>query len=394
LRKKETVIPGNFGHLCCSPANTSAWPGVTQRPPLSGQPLLGRWCSVHDLGWQQVRCLIAPKVQPMPQSMSPRSPKIPSVLRPYDRKFASPRVDIMFKRVFGTEKNKPILMAFLQEITRAKILDLVFENTELADAAEEDGKTVRLDVLATVQTGTGPQLVNIEVQNVTQAGLVGRALFYWARVYSSQLKAGTNYKELRPTLVIFLLNDELFAGTEEHTTTGLLMKPKTGCEIQVQDQRLLELTFIELSKVRKRLDSEPQALKNLNRWLVFLAADSDRVLEELRMQTQDLDLDRALTEIEYAALSKRDKLLYQARMDAIREERSNIEEATATAAAKARAETLVEMANMRFGVLPMTLAETIAHLPSAQLVEVGRMILQCPDAAAFEAAVNKLKTRG
>jgi len=202
------------------------------------------------------------------------------------------------------------------------------------------------------------------------------------------------------------LNDELFAGTEEHTTTGLLMKPKTGCEIQVQDQRLLELTFIELSKVRKRLDSEPQALKNLNRWLVFLAADSDRVLEELRMQTQDRDLDRALTEIEYAALSKRDKLLYQARMDAIREERSNIEEAAATAAAKARAEalvegkaegkaeTLVEMANMRFGVLPSTLAETIAHLPAAQLVEIGRLILQCSDAEAFQEAVSKLKTRG
>ena len=147
-------------------------------------------------------------------------------------------------------------MAFLQEITGAEILDFVFENTELGDAAEEDGKTVQLDVLATVQTDRGPQLVNIEVQNVAQAGLVGRALFYWARVYSSQLKAGTNYKELRPILVIFLFNDELFAGTEDHTTTGLLMNPKTGSEILVQELRLLELTFIELSKVRKRLDSD------------------------------------------------------------------------------------------------------------------------------------------
>jgi predicted transposase/invertase (TIGR01784 family) len=147
-------------------------------------------------------------------------------------------------------------MAFLQEITGAEILDLVFENTELCDAAEEDGKTVRLAVLATVQTDSCPRLVNIEVQNVTQAGLVGRALFYWARVYSSQLKAGTKYKDLRPTLVTFLLNDKLFAGTEDHTTTGLLMNPKTGYEILVQEQRLLELTFIELSKVRERLDSD------------------------------------------------------------------------------------------------------------------------------------------
>jgi predicted transposase/invertase (TIGR01784 family) len=304
----------------------------------------------------------------------------------------------MFKRVFGTEKNKPILMAFLQEITGAKILDLVFENTELADAAEEDGKTVRLDVLATVQTDRGPQLVNIEVQNVAQAGLVGRALFYWARVYSSQLKAGMNYKDLHPTLVIFLLNDDLFAGTADHTTTGLLMNPKTGCEIQVHDQRLLELTFIELSKVRKRLDSEPQALENLNRWLVFLAADSDRVLEELLMQTQDVDLDRALTEIEYAALSKRDKLLYQARMDAIREERSNLQEAQAKGEAigeaKGEANMLLRFAHRRFGSLPDPLQNAILGFSSEQLAATEALVAECPDAEAFEAAVITLKTRG
>jgi hypothetical protein len=62
---------------------------------------------------------------------APRPPKIPSVLRPYHRKFTSPHVDMMFKRVFGTEKNKPILMAFLHEITGAKILDLVIANTEV-----------------------------------------------------------------------------------------------------------------------------------------------------------------------------------------------------------------------------------------------------------------------
>jgi predicted transposase/invertase (TIGR01784 family) len=332
----------------------------------------------------------------MPQSISTRTQKIPSVLRPYDRKFASPRVDIMFKRVFGTEKNKPILMAFLQEITGAKILDLVFENTELGDAAEEDGKTVRLDVLATVQTVHGPQLVNIEVQNVTQAGLVGRALFYWARVYSSQLKAGTNYKELRPTLVIFLLNEDLFAAEARHLSRYMLKEAETNQALDL-GQPPMELLFIELSKVRKRLDSEPQALKNLNRWLVFLAADSDRVLEELRMQTQDVDLDRALTEIEYAALSKRDKLLYQARMDAIRDEKSvklDNMRAVAEARAEERAKMLLETAKIRFGALPQSLVGAIGRLSPDQHIEALRVAMECPDAEAFQEAVGKLKTRG
>jgi predicted transposase/invertase (TIGR01784 family) len=332
----------------------------------------------------------------MPKSISLRPPKIPSVLRPYDRKFASPRVDIMFKRVFGTEKNKSILMAFLQQITGAKILDLTFENSELVDAAEEDGKTVRLDVLATVQTDRGPQLVNIEVQNVTQAGLVGRAIYYWSRVYSGQLKEGMSYKDLHPTVVIFLLNEDLFAAEARHLSRYMLKEAETNQALDL-GQPLMELLFIELSKVRKRLDSEPQALKNLNRWLVFLAADSDGVLEELRMQTQDLDLDRALTEIEYAALSKRDKLLYQARMDAIRDEQSvKIDNMRAVAEARAeeRAKMLLETAKIRFGALPQSLVGAIGRLSPDQHIEALRVAMECPDVAAFEAAVSKLKTRG
>jgi predicted transposase/invertase (TIGR01784 family) len=307
----------------------------------------------------------------------------------------------MFKRVFGTERNKPILMAFLQEITGAKILDLAFENSELVDAAEQDGKTVRLDVLATVQTVQGPQLVNIEVQNVAQAGLVGRAIYYWSRVYSGQLKEGMSYKDLHPTVVIFLLNEDLFAAEARHLSRYLLKEAETNQALDL-GQPPMELLFIELSKVRKRLDSEPLALKNLNRWLVFLAADSDGVLEELRMQTQDRDLDQALTEIEYAALSKRDKLLYQARMDAIREERSNLQEAQAKGEAigeakgeaKGEANMLLRFAHRRFGSLPDPLQNAIRGFSSEQLAEAEALVAECTNAEAFEAAVITLKTRG
>ncbi len=221
---------------------------------------------------------------------------------------------------------------------------------------------------------------------------MGRALFYWARVYSSQLKAGTNYKELRPTLVIFLLNEDLFAAEARHLSRYLLKEADTNQALDL-GQPPMELLFIELSKVRKRLDSDPQALKNLNRWLVFLAADSDRVLEELRMQTQDLDLDRALTEIEHAALSKRDKLLYQARMDAIRDEQS-VKLDNMRAVAEAEAKMLLRFAQRRFGSLPEPLQNAIRGFSSEQLAEAEDLVAESPDAAAFQEAVSKLKTQG
>jgi hypothetical protein len=134
---------------------------------------------------------------------------------------------------------------------------------------------------------------------------------------------------------------------------------------------------------------------------VFLAADSDGVLEELRMQTQDRDLDQALTEIEYAALSKRDKLLYQARMDAIRDEQSvKIDNMRAVAEARAEersqvgARMLLEMAQARFGALPEPLVGEIGRLSPEQHIEAVRLAMESSDAKAFESALKKLKTQG
>jgi predicted transposase/invertase (TIGR01784 family) len=102
--------------------------------------------------------------------------------------------------------------------------------------------------------------------------------------------------------------------------------------------------FIELSKVRKRLDIDPRAMTRLEQWLVFLAADSDEILEELRMEAHEPELDQALSEIEYAALSKRDQLLYQARMDAIRDHDSLLIDRQRRGKAKGKAEMPLKIA--------------------------------------------------
>lgn len=62
-----------------------------------------------------------------------------------------------------------------------------------------------------------------------------------------------------------------------------LKETTTGQEL-VLEGRPIDLTFIELSKVRKRLDIAPRGMTRLERWLVFLAADLDTALDALRDQ--------------------------------------------------------------------------------------------------------------
>lgn len=195
----------------------------------------------------------------------------------YDRKYTSPSVDIIFKRVFGTERNKPILQEFLSVLLGIEIIDLQIENTELPPLAESDGKSVRLDVLATVRTEKGDRCVNIEVQNVAHPSLPQRAVYYGSRIYAGQLQNGTNYDHLNPTMVIFILNFQLFPEHQLPVSTFELRESQTGAEL-VPGEKPLEFMFIELPKVPDKLDIAESDLKQLDRWLVFLAARDDQTL--------------------------------------------------------------------------------------------------------------------
>jgi predicted transposase/invertase (TIGR01784 family) len=219
------------------------------------------------------------------------------------RKYTNPRVDIIFKRVFGAEKNKLILKEFLNDLLEIEIIDLKFENSELPPLLESNGKSVRLDVLAKVQTVRGKRWVNVEVQNIAHRSLVQRAVYYGARLYAGQLQSSENYAELKPTLVIFVLNSSLFRGHQRPVSSYELRESKTGAEIE-PSERPLEFVSIELPKVCKTVDIDKAGLSQLDRWLVFLAARDDQTLEALRMKAKGSQLQTALSEIEYAALSK------------------------------------------------------------------------------------------
>ncbi|MEZ2737832.1 Rpn family recombination-promoting nuclease/putative transposase, partial [Aneurinibacillus aneurinilyticus] len=111
------------------------------------------------------------------------------------RKRLDLRVDFAFKALFGTHGNESILAAFLnaalrlpdnQKITEVTLLDPQFnkENTE-------DKKSI-LDVHAQLEDGSR---VNVEIQVNNKHDMEKRTLYYWSRMYTSQMKEGMDYGE-------------------------------------------------------------------------------------------------------------------------------------------------------------------------------------------------------
>jgi predicted transposase/invertase (TIGR01784 family) len=106
------------------------------------------------------------------------------------------RVDFAFKQLFGTRGNEQILMQFLN-VTLASSLSssiqsLTIEDPHMHREYEKDKLSI-LDVLATLDDET--QIV-IEIQLNDQNDFLKRSLYYWSRLYASQMQKGSSYDTL------------------------------------------------------------------------------------------------------------------------------------------------------------------------------------------------------
>jgi predicted transposase/invertase (TIGR01784 family) len=164
--------------------------------------------------------------------------------------------DLLFKLVFGDERNKSALIHLLSSVVGFKIANVDIRKTEMIPEFI-GGKESRLDVLATDEEG---RLYNIELQKQNDVNMCERSLFYWSEVFYKQLDKSEAYDMLRETICINILefklmNDDKFWHTyhmREDETHELLTD-------------LEEIHFLELPKMKKFSKKSP-----ITWWLEYL----------------------------------------------------------------------------------------------------------------------------
>ncbi|MDR2540031.1 MAG: Rpn family recombination-promoting nuclease/putative transposase, partial [Chlamydiales bacterium] len=105
-------------------------------------------------------------------------------------KYLDPKNDIAFKKMFGTEKNKEILMHFLNDILGfpkdALIVDIEFLSPILPPKIAVKKQSI-VDVLCKDKKGVK---YIIEMQVAQSRGFEKRAQYYASQVYSNQANMG------------------------------------------------------------------------------------------------------------------------------------------------------------------------------------------------------------
>ena len=110
-------------------------------------------------------------------------------------KFLNPRNDLVFKRVFGSEKNKDILIHFLNDIfDRPSPIENV---TFLKTVQDPEIAPFRVSIIDVMCEDQNKNRFIIEMQISHEKGFDRRALYYAARAYCSQRTSNKKFHDLK-----------------------------------------------------------------------------------------------------------------------------------------------------------------------------------------------------
>lgn len=225
--------------------------------------------------------------------------------------FADIKNDIAFRKIFGNENKKEILISFLNAVLKLEgtkqIAGIEILNPyQLARIA--GSKSTILDVRAKDKAGNS---YIVEMQVTDKKGLDKRITFYSARGYASQLDTSENYYKLKPVIFIGILNFE-YMQSANYLSRHLIL------DVETQEHKLkdLEFSFIELPKFKKT-KNELNTL--IEKWVFFIKnAESLDVIPEniddegLKSAYQEADRHtwtrEELEEYEYARMRETDEV--------------------------------------------------------------------------------------
>ena len=177
-------------------------------------------------------------------------------------RYLDPTNDVAFKKLFGIDSHKPLLISFLNAILslegKRQIKKVDFLTKEQAPLIKES-KTSIVDVKCTDERNV--QYI-VEIQNKQIPAFIKRTQFYVAHSYVTQAPTGSEYVDLKPVILLALANHKLFPGKEKIISYHKTLDVET-LEHDLQD---MSYVFIELPKFNK---SEEELETLQDKWIYF-----------------------------------------------------------------------------------------------------------------------------
>ena len=216
-------------------------------------------------------------------------------------RFINPFTDVGFKRIFGQEINKDLLISFLNALLEGerRVEDIRFLDKEQLPEYRND-RGVIYDIYCT--DDRGEQFI-VEMQNREQANFRERAVYYLSRAIARQGERGADWRfAIKPVYGIFFMNFLMPGSSERKLRTDIVLADRQG-HGQFSDK--LRFIFLELPSFAKE---EGECETDFERWIYVLK--HMETLQRLPFKARNAVFKRLEQIVDIAALSKEDREKY------------------------------------------------------------------------------------
>ena len=216
-------------------------------------------------------------------------------------KYINPFTDEGFKRIFGQEINKDLLISFLNELIHGDnpIVDIVFRDKEIFPQFF-DGRRIIYDIYCTTENG---EHVIVEMQNAAQPFFKDRSIFYVASAIAQEGERGKVWNfDVKRVYGIFFLNFYM-DGLNDWPLCSEVSLHFKGTTEQFSDK--LHLYYITLPKMDKR---EAECETDFERWIYILK--HMETLERMPFKAQNMIFGRLEEVCNLNSLSRQERLNY------------------------------------------------------------------------------------
>ena len=241
-----------------------------------------------------------------------------------------PKIDCVFKALLGAERNRRLLIHFLNAMLAGELAAPIMAVEILNPYNDREFLDDKLSIVDVKARDQADRLYQIEIQLLNIPDLPARILYGWADLYSAQLRDGDGYERLQPTYAIWLL--------------GQTLRPRMAEAIDClrlrddQGRSLLEhggIWLLELSKCRIAIVETER-----DRWLKFFIEGDRLDADHLPGWMQTEEMRQAMSTLKAFSEKERAYHQYQARQNYLRQQQSleNSLNALRAEAEQARAE--------------------------------------------------------
>ncbi|MFC3197612.1 Rpn family recombination-promoting nuclease/putative transposase [Parapedobacter deserti] len=218
--------------------------------------------------------------------------------------YIDPLTDFAFKKLFGSEPNKDLLIDFLNGVFRGRkhIVDLVYNKNEHPGETVNEGSAI-FDLTC---TGNDGEQFIIEVQRGKQGNFKQRAIFYTSRLVTEQAPKGKRSEwgyNVKEVYLIALLEDfSLDAGNEQEFLHDICLSNRETSKVFYEGLGYIFIELIKFVKTEAELDTD------LDKWLYVLKNMSS--MDKIPVYLRKPIFEKLFNIAEYSNLTKEEKTMY------------------------------------------------------------------------------------